>query len=406
MKSEGVSDSSASIEKKPSTALLSIVQRHRQAPSIAEGDLRVSRSVPASIPRLREAQFSDFKAVTELKRRWLLTPYSFENWERLWHHNPALGQMQSKCPIGWVLEADGAVVGYLGNIPVIYRYGDRTLTAVTGHGLVVDPLYRAVGLSLVAAFYRQKSADLYLTTTAIDAVGKIALGFKSAPLPQPDYDTVLLWVLQPYPFAQAKLKKLNLSPALSQIGSIFVSLAVATDKILRRRWPRRSSMPYAISEITLSEIGDDFQALWIKKLNEGPRLLADRSPAALRWHFDIPGDKGTTRVLCCHQNGELLGYAVIRHEAPHELYGLRRSSIADTLVAQDDPTVVEALWFAAYDRAKSAGSHVLEVLGFPQRIRRACFQWNPYQRKYPACTFYYKAADPMLHKALSDDMAW
>ena len=57
--------------------------------------------------------------------------------------NPALGQMQFEPPMGWVLEAEGKAVGYLGNISLLYRYGDRTLTAVAGRGFAVDPAYRA-----------------------------------------------------------------------------------------------------------------------------------------------------------------------------------------------------------------------------------------------------------------------
>jgi hypothetical protein len=369
----------ASIENKVSTAILTMIRARRKPPSVLDGDLRVSTSVAVASVRLREVLFSDLNAVAGLKKRWGLTPDSLENWERLWRRNPALRNVDFERPMGWVLEVEGRIVGYLGNISLLYRYGDRELTAVTSHGLVVEPEYRSVSLSVVAAFYRQKSVDLYLTTTAIEAVGKIARKFKSDPLPQADYETMLFWVLQPYPFAQAVMKKLQLGPALSRVGSILTSLAVATDKILRRRWPRQSSRGLVLSEINIQEIGDEFESLWMAKVNEKPqRLLADRSPATLRWHFDIPGDRGTARVLCCRKNGELAGYAVIRNEPPHQATGLRRSIMADMLAKNDDPAILGALWVAAYDHAKRSGSHIFEVLGFPQSIRRVCSQWNPY----------------------------
>ena len=110
-------------------------------------------------------------------------------------------------------------------------------------------------------------------------------------------------------------------------------------------------------------------------------------------------------MLCCHKNRELVGYAVMRSDTdPQD--GLRKSIIADTLVRQDDPEIVKALWAAAYQTAKLEGSHVLEVLGFPPSIRQACSEWKPYLRKYPACPYYYKATDPVLHKQLSDGAAW
>jgi hypothetical protein len=394
-----------SFQEQITAAILTMIRARRTSPSTEASDLNVHSCGAIPPAKLREARFEDFDAVAELKQRWGLNADSLENWDRLWRRNPALMHGEFQRPIGWVLEAGGVVVGYLGNISLQYRYGERTLTAVAAHGFVVETAYRAVSLTLAAAFFRQKSVDLYISTTAIEAVGKMALAFESAALPQPDYGSVLFWVLQPYPFAQALMKKLNLGPTPSQIGSVLSVIAVGADKILRRRWPRRPATSFTMSEIAPKDMGYDFQALWTAKLNEGSRLFADRSPAALQWHFGIPGDRGCARVLCCHEDGELVGYAVIRTDTDQE-NGLKTSIIADMLVRQDDPNIVEALWAAAYENAKRMGSHVLEVLGFPPSIRRVYSQQKPYLRKYPTCPYYYKAADPMLHKALSDGTAW
>jgi hypothetical protein len=97
---------------------------------------------------------------------------------------------------------------------------------------------------------------------------------------------------------------------------------------------------FCSEEISVGDIGDDFQALWMEKLNERPQLLADRSPGAVRWHFQIPGDSVIVRVLCCYRNRELLGYAVIRNDQ-NPVNGLRRSFIADMLAKQDDPAILE-----------------------------------------------------------------
>jgi hypothetical protein len=396
----------ASIEKKVINAILARIRKRRRVfTATRDGEPEIQPLGALASVKLREAQLSDFDAVAELKRRWGLKPDSFENWERLWGRNPVLDQTQAERPIGWVLESADGVVGYLGNISLRYHYGGKTLTVVTSTGLVVAPAYRAVSLSLVAAYYRQKSVDLYLATTVIEAVGKIARAFKSEPLPQRDYDTVLFWVLRPRAFAQAVMQRLDLGAPISHLAGIFAAILIGTNKIVRKRWPRKDATPFVLSEIAVSEIGADFQALWERKLQEGGALLADRSAAVLRWHFEIPGDRGTTRVLCCRENGELAGYAVIRNDR-NSTNGLRRSSIGDMLVKGDNPAIFRALLIAAHDYAKRQGNDVLELLGFPHIVRRICAEWNPYLRKYPACPFYYKAADPTLHKALSYETAW
>jgi hypothetical protein len=392
------------VQEKVTASILAMIRARRESAVASQDDVSFQSSGDLAPATVREASFSDFSAVAALKQRWGLAPDSFENWERLWRHNPALTHQNSDRPIGWVLEADSAVVGYMGNISLQYRYGAAALTAVASHGLVVEPPYRAAGVSLVAAFYRQKSVDLYLVTTAIPSVGKIAKAFKSDALPQADYETVLFWILKSHPFALEMMNKLELKPALARMGSAAASLAIGMDKLLRRRWPTgRSTL--VVSEIKVNEINqDEFQSLWMKKVSDDPRLFADRSPDALRWHFDVPGDRGRARVLCCRKNQELLGYAVLRHDPQPN--GTQKSLVADILAKQDDPEVVRSLVIAAYDDAKRAGSYILEVLGFPPNIRNILLQWSPYLRKYPACPFYYKAADPVLHKALLDGRAW
>jgi hypothetical protein len=354
---------------------------------------------------LREALFRDFNGVSELKQRWGLNADSIENWQRLWLRNPALAYGAPERPIGWVLEADGVVVGYLGNISLSYRYGERQLTAVAAHGLVVNPPYRAVGLTLIAAFFRQKSVDLYMTTSAIEAVGRMTLAFKGSYLPQPDYEKVLFWVLQPYDFSQALMKKLQLGRGVSKIGGVLASVAVGVNKNLGRRWPRHPSSTLSVNDAAINEIGDEFKGLWLQKLDEEPRLFCERSPAALRWHFEIPGDRGLARVLRCYKGRELVGYAVVRTDTDDET-GLRTSVVADLLARNDDPEIVKVLLVAAYDHAKGISSHVLEVVGFPAAIRSVCSQWNPHVRTYPACPFVYKAVEPTLRKTLADGAAW
>jgi len=393
------------IENRVVTAILARVRKRRNAAAEQEGHLRVHSSDAVAPVKLREARFSDFDAVRELKRRWGLRTDSFANWEHLWRNNPALADTSPERPIGWVLEAEGQTVGYLGNISLLYHNGGRKLRAVAGTGFVAAPGYRIASFRLLSAFYSQNSVDLFLATTATEVSGKMLKLFKVDPLPQRDYETVLFWILSPHAFVQSVMKKVELSPVLSRITTPLASLAVRTDKILHRRWARRSSHAFEINEINVSDIGGAFESLWTEKSKEGPQLLADRSPAFLRWHFDIPGYHGLTRILGCFENGELLGYAAVRTDT-NVANGLRRSVVADMLIRHDNQEVIEALLFRAYQHSKSIGSHSLEILGFPQSVRRVCSQWRPYSRKYPICPFYYKAADPVLHKTLSDGALW
>jgi hypothetical protein len=259
-------------------------------------------------------------------------------------------------------------------------------------------------MSLVSAFYRQKGVDLYLTTTAIPEVGRLSKAFKADVVPQTDYETVLFWVLRPRSFAQVLTEKVGLGPLLARVGSVAASFTVAIDKFFRRRWPRGSSVNFTVSEMDVISIGDDVQLFWNEKRDERTQLFADRSAEILRWHFEVPGDRGRARILCCRRNGQLMGYAVLRIDPQPD--GRIKALIADVVARADDPDILKTLFVAAYELAKRQGSYILEVVGLPPAVRRVCLQWNPYSRKYPACPFYYKAADTALHEELSNGAAW
>lgn len=378
--------------------------RARREPASASFDGQRNGRVILARPHLREASFSDFSQVAKLKERSGLAPDSIENWDRLWRDNPALHPTEPHRPIGWVLEVDREIVGYLGSIPLQCYLGNRRLQAVAAHGFVVDQAYRALALSLAAAFYSQKGIDLYLTTSAIETTAKLAILFKSAQVPQADYDTVFFWVLRAHPFSRMVVRKLDLSPTLSSVSTLGISLAIGTHRLIRNP-VRRLRRPMYVREMRMEAIDQEFLRLWHQKTQEQRCLLTDRSPEMLRWHFRVPGDQGCVTVLGCYPDERLEGYAVLRTDTDRQT-DLRKSVIADMLVKNNDADVTRALLTACYKYAVREKSDVFEVQGFPPQLRSVFSEFRPHSRKYPACPYYFKAADPELQKQLEDPSAW
>ena len=282
---------------------------------------------------------------------------------------------------------------------------EQPLRAAVATGLAIEPAYRARALGLLAAFYRQTDVDLFLTTTAIEAVGKLAQALKAAVLPQPDYETVFFWVLNPYRFGKAVGLKFGASGLTTSLLGAAASLALRADRVVQQRRPRRPASSAPISACSIPQIDTEFDRLWHAKLAEKPRVMADRSASVLRWHFTLAGDRRECVVLCSWAQSRLVGYAIVQYSIDRQT-GLRRAVLADLLVQEDAEPPTEALLWAALTNARTHGSDVFEVLGFTSEVRKLLRSWHPYLRTYPACPFLYKLRELGLQPVLAQPEAW
>src|ERR1700692_950822 len=389
------------IEKKIADLVLN---RGRRVRAKEEEDKALGATVKtAKKVTVREAQFSDCERVCALNSKLGLGPDSPENWKRLWLDNPAIADGE-KAVIGWVLAASDEIVGFLGSVPMLCDFEGQTLRAGATCRLAVEPDYRAFTHLLVTSFFRQK-VDLFLDTTATVSAGKIMMAFKAVELPQKDYGKVLFWILDPGSFTKSVFKRLGINSSLKGIGSALASVAVQADMGLRRRPRGAKSGRYTIAETGVNNLGDEFQQFWSDKLREMPRLQAKRTPSIMRWHFDPPGSRRATKVLGCYVGSRLVCYGVVRHDDP-DGEGLRRSIIADLMIDESAPQVMDHLLAAILRSARDAGSHVLEVMGYHKALWQKLLQGKAYSRDYPACPYLYKTRDPVLHQKLANENAW
>jgi len=357
-------------------------------------------------PLLREARYSDCEAVGDLKRRnGLSVKWSSDRWIGLWKENPAMLRNQTM-PIGWVLEHKGNIVGYLGNIPMYYQFQGIRLLAAAARGFAVDVEYRSGSLKLLAAFFSQKHVDLLLNTSANMSAGRVFQLCKAEKIPCPDYDKALFWVINAQGFINSVLRRRGYGSWLSLVGGTVLAPAIRFEGLLRQRGPIRHAAAYQMSVLEPHSIGAEFDEFWQRTLAERSQcLLAERSACVLRWHF---GHRAATarraRVICARSAGKLVGYAVLTRE-DSERIGLMRSRIVDLMAEKDAPDLIDALLNAAFQQARTDGSHILELIGFPKQIRARFVDGRAYERQLSSWPFWYKAAPDLLESLKCED-AW
>ncbi len=107
----------------------------------------------------------------------------FENW---WTLNPAF---TAESPRGWILEEDGKIVGFIGNIPVRFVIHGEMKTAAASAAWYVDPSVRGpTSMRLFNEYLKQGNVALFLFKTEDRNLAKVLLkyGYREYPcLSQP-----------------------------------------------------------------------------------------------------------------------------------------------------------------------------------------------------------------------------
>ncbi|NQU60428.1 MAG: hypothetical protein HQ512_04805 [Rhodospirillales bacterium] len=359
---------------------------------------------------LRAARGQDFEEISRLLAGLGLTvPESPEKIEalrrRLWEDNPALTD-KNQDHIGWALEAEGAIVGFFGNIPRLYYFGETEITtAVAGLWGLEKPFRRQI-LNLADTYFQQPDAGLLVASTANEQAGRIFEHYDARRLPMPEYGNVLFWVTGVQGFLSAALRKIGVPNIFASLAAIAAAPVVSAGLVLGRRRPTQAfQTTLTVTHITVGEIGDDFDELWRRRLEGPDRLMACRDAKTLRWHFSPGSSQPAAGVLTCRLKGALEGYAaLVRDDTSAD--GLSRLKIADVSIAGDDGNVFDALLGAAFENAQASGCHVLELTGLPPALRAHAEAWRPFVRQMPTWPFYYKTIDQALQETFAQGESW
>lgn len=352
--------------------------------------------------RFRPATFQDHAQIAELESRYALETETYEQFVHLWANNPVYHEFPN-WPIGWVLEneCDG-VVGYIGNVPLLYEFGDKRLVVSSSRALVVDTRYRSYSLPLLSHFFKQKNVDLFLDTTVNLEAGKAHEIFRALRVPSGNWDQSVFWITDYQGFSTSLLvrKEVRGAKKLSYPVSAGLFLRdVLAGRVLKTR--RNGFEPGFCAKFD-----DRFDDFWQKIRKSGPRrLLANRSREVLDWHFKHPLAKGRAWVLTMSKGSALAAYAIFfRQDNPQ--FALKRMCLVDFQALDGQIELLHPLLCHALARCRGEGIHMLEAIGFPPEKQRVIESLSPDRRSLSSWRYFYKATNRQLAESLKDPRAW
>jgi len=354
-----------------------------------------------SAPQLRKADFGDYQQLAALGSPYGLGKEPYEEWVHLWAENPVCRAVPD-WPMGWVLEnEEHQLVGHLANVPLAYQLGKQKLIAGASRAVMVDPRYRTYSFQLLNQFFRQKQADLFLATTVNARATKLYEAFRALRAPDGSWDKAAFWITN-YPGFSAsafKLKELRIGAILR----VPMGAALWTRDVIAGRVSKMRSKH--VEPDFCAGFDERFEVFWQELCERYPqRLLANRSRAALAWHFKHPLAKNRAWIVTLSQGSRLTAYAIfLRQDNP--VHGLTRMRLVDfqTLIEVES---LQPLLCAALERSRQERIHMLEAIGFPLEKQRVIDSLSPRSRNLDAWRYFYKAAKPALAEQLKDPAVW
>lgn len=346
------------------------------------------------MPIIREAVLEDAKKVAALQYKFGIGPDTEDDWKRLWVDNPA---KHTDIPIGWVLEENDELVGFLGNVSRSYELGEEKIKAVAARGWVVEPSARNMTVLLLSKYLNQKNVDILLNSSSNDTAYQIfgRMGSKTVPLDV--YAKLLFWVTHEQNFITSVAAYFHLPTYLNRLlGSVGGFLFKFPNLFILHYMKRKISSlshQYEMRLIEPNSIGVGFDELWGKKKKEQLRFLADRSATALRWHFSKQEFK--TRLICCYENGELKGYLALA-KMQNGKTAFIRHVVIDLIALGDTKSIIEFMIANAYQLSRSENIVALELLGFTEEIRDVIYGMKVLKRKSFPTPFTFKLVDKQL----------
>lgn len=361
--------------------------------------------IPIQRPKLREISLDDFSAIALFTEQFGFDPLrSRTQWEHLWVKNPANIARGMRCPMGWILEAEGRMVGHIASIPIAYRLGDRQLLCASARAWGIIEEYRGYSQLMLHTYLQQPGIDFALNNTVNKPSSRVNFELGASVVPVGRWDVSPRWITH-YSAEMADVASRRGVSLPRQLFLPAAALLAGKDSWNRLQLKMRGRRDVEVAY----EAGfdDRFDEFWKRLCARYPnKLLADRSRATLQWHFHYAKAECRLWVLTASRGREMTAYAIFVRDS-YRTAGSKvsRAVLADFQSLERDDAVYYTLLQPALRRCHTEGIALLVTNGFSASGTDTS-RFAPYRHELEAPRFLYKAADPTLAKLLAGPEAW
>jgi hypothetical protein len=302
--------------------------------------------------KIRQTSESDFPAIQALHRHVGWPERSLAGWRWL-HDNPA--RVGTDAPAGWVVDGpEGQPAAHAGNLIQRFWLGDQEMRGATGFSVIVTPTARGASQALLRAFVRQPGLFAAYVFNANSTSQPLYARHDMRAWPEPTHALKLSWITNPVPLALSRVYRAAYRRApdfMCRWGERLMNTRLHTEP--------RLALPDGVSVLTDLRDTSPYGAFWTALRAEG-RLLADRSPATLRWRLSDPDLTDRPLVLAFRRGADITGYAMAMM-AKANILEAPVLEILDIEALAGDAEAIPALMRGLMNAARNMGAAKLRI---------------------------------------------
>ncbi|WP_200935022.1 N-acetyltransferase [Brevundimonas sp. Leaf363] len=249
---------------------------------------------------VRPVHQGDYADVNALHRAVWWPERSSAGWRWL-EDNPARQALDA--PVGYVVQdRDGVARAFVGNMIQRFWQDGREYFGAQGFSIVVPPELAGCSRGLIRSVCRQDGVFSVFTFNANPASARLYPRFDLKPFPD-THALKLSWVIDPLACLTGRVLRglVKRAPGLARpLGERLMSPRLGDVDGLK--------LPDWIEVVTDLSDGSDYGRFWDTLKAEG-RMVADRSPEAMRWRVSDPDQTLAPLLLAYRRDGRIIGYA-------------------------------------------------------------------------------------------------
>jgi hypothetical protein len=329
---------------------------------------------PVATPcaRLRPLDPDDHGAVQALFARHGWPQRSLAGWHWALWESPTHREL--KAAAGWVLDCDGKVVGFLGNLPQAYHHQGQRIWGATCTAYLVEAEFRPYAVQLMRAFAAQPGVHFVHSATANAASAPVYRLYKFKPWPAPGVTTALRWVANDTELARYGLQQLTRrwpGPAtggalrrwVGQVATASGPVLSLARRVVGWAHPPSTNFDGSVQLLSAQDLsaspatpgpptnghGAGFWTgwdAWALTATAPQELVLDRSEATLRWRLadpDLQPDLALLRLS--DRRGHMLGMCLLRDAACNP-WAAPKAELVDWATLPGTPVAAQATLLA------------------------------------------------------------